>query len=44
MFPIRFVFEPERGLVAQLCVAVHVADVAVDDQVEHGQVKLLKKF
>jgi hypothetical protein len=32
MFPINS-FEPERGLVVHLVVGIHVADVAVPDQV-----------
>jgi hypothetical protein len=45
MYPIRFVLEPQRRLVAQHGVAVHVADVVVDDQVKHGQVEQsLKKL
>ncbi len=43
MFPIRFVLE--RGQDAHDWDDVHPADVAVDDQVEHGQVELsLMKF
>jgi hypothetical protein len=45
MYPIRFVLEPEWRLVAQHGVAVHVADIVVDDQVKHGQVEQsLKKL
>ncbi len=29
----RLIIEPERGLVVHLIVGIHVADVAVDDQV-----------
>ena len=32
MFP-NYSFEPERGLVIHLVVGIHVADVAVPDQV-----------
>ena len=45
MYPIRFVLEPQRRLVVQHGVAVHIADVVIDDQVKHGQVEQsLKKF
>ncbi len=33
MFP-NNLFEPERGLVVHLAVGIHVADVAVADQVQ----------
>jgi hypothetical protein len=37
-------FVLERGLVAHLDVGIHIADVAIVDQVHHGQVKKLITF
>jgi hypothetical protein len=40
MFPINL-FEPERGRVVHLDVGIHVADVAVDDQVHISYVSIV---